>query len=396
MSRSWEGSDWINCGSNLIADDPHLASKIIRKGLCISPDQAIGWFNLGLSYHQQHKIISAIRAYLLARTLANSPKSSINKNLYQDLLLAEQWKQGWYEMEKRSQLKKFYEFEKLLGASWGGHKDPRTHGKGLLVICEQGLGDTLMFARFAALLQKQGITIKLLCQPALVELLKICSELKNVETQRTPRNIDLGWRWVPLMSLPRVLEITSPPWPSAEGWMQFNASLKDRQESWRRILKVKPKHRLIGLHWQGNPQHEGSLYSRDRSISLSNWEKLANSISNNVEFVALQKGVGLEQWNRSSPLPFVSGQEYFNNSFSMVDSAAVASLCDLVVSADSGIVHLTGCLGIPTWVALNHTPNWRWGLKGDKSNWYRSLRLFRQPYYNDWGSVVQDIDQQLK
>ena len=116
---------------------------------------------------------------------------------------------------------------------------------------------------------------------------------------------------------------------------------------------------------------------------------------NCFEFVALQKGAGLEQWSRSMTLPFVAGQEKFNDSFSMLDSAAVISMCDIVVSIDSCVVHLAGNLGVRTWIALKHIPDWRWGLSKPRTPWYPTLELFRQSAPEDWGSVIQKIAQKL-
>ena len=397
MNANWQGCEWINRGAEHIADDPALASRLIRQGLKLEPKEAIGWFNLGLAHHQARKIKASIRAYQHALKQAGAPIAVITRNLMQDLLLAEQWAQGWEVMEGRAQMQKHERFARTLGPSWAGHSDPTGPGKGLLVLSEQGLGDTLMFARFAVLLQQQGMCVKLLCQPALVDLLKTCSALNHVEAEREPQSSDQGWRWVPLMSLPHRLQWLTPPWPNSNAWLNtHNETFRDRQHHWRRVLEPKPNHQLIGLHWQGNPKHEGSLYSRDRSLPLKAWESLGKLNSRKLEFVALQKGAGLEQWSRNSALDYVTGQEEFNANLSMLDSAAVVSLCSILISADSGVVHLGGSLGTPTWVALRHNPDWRWGLKGTTTPWYSSVKLFRQPAANDWGSIVQAMTQQLR
>ena len=396
MSAIWPACEWINRGGERIATDPSLASRLIRQGLKLDPTPAIGWFNLGLAYHQQRKIEAAIRAYQHALVQDDAPRATITRNLGQDLLLAEHWAAGWEVMEERSQMRGFDVFLQALGPSWSGPDDPAGAGQGLLVVSEQGLGDTLMFARFAVLLQRQGLAVKLLCQPALVELLMTCSELRHVEALRKPMTSERSWRWVPLMSLPKRLNWLQPPWPCACDWLNRHADVfVKRQAHWREVLGIKPERRLIGLHWQGNPKHEGSLYSRDRSIPLRAWEGLQGPGNAEVEFIALQKGDGLEQWSRSSRLAYVAGQERFNQCMSMLDSAAVISLCDTVISADSGVVHLGGSLGTSTWVALRRTPDWRWGLQGSQTLWYSSLTLFRQPVAGDWGHVVQAMARQL-
>ena len=69
--------------------------------------------------------------------------------------------------------------------------------------------------------------------------------------------------------------------------------------------------------------------------------------------------------------------------------------CDLVISADTAPAHLAGALGVPTWVALKHIPDWRWFLDRADSPWYPSLRLFRQPATGDWASVFRVLQAEL-
>ena len=71
------------------------------------------------------------------------------------------------------------------------------------------------------------------------------------------------------------------------------------------------------------------------------------------------------------------------------DTAAVLANCDLLISSDSAVVHLAGAMGIPTWLALRWIPEWRWGLQGEHTAWYNSVRLFRQPRDGDWDTVLQ-------
>ena len=106
-----------------IADDPTLAGRLIRKGLCLEPEISIGWFNLGLSYHQgMQKIKASIRAYQQALLQPKAPKSTINQNLWQDLLLNENWHEGWKLMEERSQIERFKPYAEFLGPSWQREK----------------------------------------------------------------------------------------------------------------------------------------------------------------------------------------------------------------------------------------------------------------------------------
>ena len=88
-------------------------------------------------------------------------------------------------------------------------------------------------------------------------------------------------------------------------------------------------------------------------------------------------------------LNFVAGQEAVNQSMDFRDTAAVLANCDLLISSDSAVVHLAGAMGIPTWLALRWIPEWRWGLEGERTARYDSVRLFRQPRDGRLNAVIQ-------
>jgi hypothetical protein len=54
---------------------------------------------------------------------------------------------------------------------------------------------------------------------------------------------------------------------------------------------------------------------------------------------------------------------------------------------DSAVAHLTGALGKPVWVLVNHVPHWLWLLDRTDSPWYPSLRLFRPHAWGDWSGM---------
>jgi hypothetical protein len=67
----------------------------------------------------------------------------------------------------------------------------------------------------------------------------------------------------------------------------------------------------------------------------------------------------------------------------------------VVISNDSGLAHLAGAVGHPVWLLLALVPEWRWGLEGETTAWYPSMRIHRQTTQGDWATVVQSVRQKL-
>ena len=115
--------------------------------------------------------------------------------------------------------------------------------------------------------------------------------------------------------------------PLSEGYIHI---AEEHVQRWCNLLGRIPGKRLVALHWQGNPEHEYSLYSRGRSLPF---EQLANLRQlDNVEFVSIQKGAGSEQLQTNSGMKFVSGQKYVSKSMDFKDTAAVLANCDLLIA----------------------------------------------------------------
>lgn len=393
LSGKLAAADWINCSKPFLTTDPSRAQALIGNGLQLAPMLGAGYFNIGLALHQQARPTAAIRAYRLALKYSKGDAlvtHSAQTNLAQELLLTGAFREGWRRYEDRLDEMDHRLYREQCGHPWEGGSDSRQLNR-LVLVAEQGLGDTLMFCRLALDLQNElRRPITLFCQEPLVPLLQQCSAIDQVLEENLANSKDLlnqdGQLWCPLMSLPSRCNLNPVDLSQSGPYLRLPPNTV---EHWRLKLKRRPGHRLIGLHWQGNPHHEGSLYSRGRSMPFAAFDALKDLDA--VEFVSVQKGAGSEQMKLNTGLPFVAGQGEVSASMDFIDTAAVLANCDLLISADSGVVHLAGALGIPSWVALCFVPEWRWGLKGEKTPWYPSLRLFRQNTHGDWPGVIRDM-----
>jgi tetratricopeptide (TPR) repeat protein len=262
------------------------------------------------------------------------------------------------------------------GALWLGEY-PLAH-KTILLHAEQGLGDTIQFARYVPLLRRAGATVVLEVQPALKELFATLPGAAAVVARGEP--LPAYDVHCPLGSLPHALATAPDSIPAKLPYLQADDA---RIARWRPVLDTLPGTR-VALTWAGNPTHAND---RNRSIDAELLEPLL--AIEGVSFVSLQRDLrrGDEAWLARHPRLRALGMELND----LADSAAVLALCDLTIAVDTALAHLAGAMARPVWVMLPFSPDWRWALAGDVSPWYPQAQLYRQPALGDWASVVATL-----
>lgn len=237
----------------------------------------------------------------------------------------------------------------------------------------EGQGDCLQGMRFVAEARRRAASTVLLCLPSLARLLSRCAGVDRVvtATNELPR--------VEAQVAPLYLAGVFRPVPGAMRATPYLSADPAAVERWRATIESLPGFRA-GIVWQGNPEQAVDAL---RSFRLADLEPLARV--SGVTLVSLQKGHGAEQ-RTAAGFPVVDlGPRYLAGDWH--ETAAIASLLDLVIGCDSAVVHLAGALGRPTWVALTRVAEWRWGLEPDTTPWYPTARLFRQDRFHDWTRV---------
>ena len=196
-------------------------------------------------------------------------------------------------------------------------------------------------------------------------------------------------QWIPLLSLPRYLNV-SPKNPIInEPYICSSDKLKKK---WREILS-KVKKPIIGINWQGNPEME-KIY-RGRSIPLETFGILLKK--NNIKFLSLQKGFGSEQLEQCSfKNKFIGCQSEIDSIWDFHENAAIIHNCDLIITCDTSIAHLAGGMGKKVWLLLTDIPFWTWGLEKESTFWYPSMKLFRQKERHNWNEVMEKVSNELK
>ncbi len=347
------------------------AAEAFTRATGISPCHVRAHANLGVAYKEMGRLGDAERGFRAALDLAPGDADA-GWNLGLARLMAGDWQAGWAAYECRRRLPGFA-MRRLDRPAWDG---AALDGRSLLVHAEQGLGDTLQFVRYLSLLADGDV--RFWCQDALAPLLSGFMTPLTIASDPPPRT-DLH---APLLSLPHLLGVAPPFVPEPAAYLSAEP---ERIARWSRKLDGRKFN--IGIAWQGRPDYAAD--SR-RSIPLRHFAPVARR--SDVCVVSLQQGPGSEQiqaldW-RDRILELGPG---LDRDGAFLDSAAVIAALDLVITSDTAIAHLAGALGAPVWLALAHVPDWRWGVEGETSPWYPTMRRFRQDRPGDWTGVFDRI-----
>lgn len=346
----------------------------IEAALIFCPKDLTLTGNKALTLQHAGFLEEAIDVYKAA--LIFSPANEqLRSNFAQALLLGGYYKEGWQEFEARlsSPLLNEKQF-KLPGDSW---RSESLNDKHILLWCEQGLGDTLQFIRFVPLVAAKAKHVTLICPKRLKRLLQsFKGNCRIIGDNEAMPEVDFK---APLMSLPHLLALEeipdSGPYLSAE---------PDLILRWGEILGQRRKPR-IGIAWQGNPNYEAD---HQRSIALSYFEPLI--LQQGFDFVSLQRGFGQEQLIKFTE-NFIELKDDIDNDAAFIDTAAIMANLDLIITSDTAIPHLASALGLPVWLLLPKSPDWRWLQDKMDSPWYSKMRLFRQVRAGDWKNVIDQV-----
>ena len=257
-------------------------------------------------------------------------------------------------------------------------------GDKLLVVCEGGFGDTLQYMRYVPYLRTLGLDVSFCAQPKLHSLIKASYIDQYPLTPEEASKVSDG-QWIPLLSLTRYLQVNPKNPIITEPYIYSTDALIRK---WKNIFSQE-KRPIIGINWQGNPASE-KIDLNGRSLALETFSTLTKHAQ--VRMLSLQKGFGSEQLDECSfKNRFIECQSQIDVTWDFLETAAIIENCDLIITSDTSIAHLAGGMGKPTWLLLHHLPEWRWGMEGENTFWYKSMKLFRQKEPHNWDEVMKRV-----
>jgi tetratricopeptide (TPR) repeat protein/glycosyltransferase involved in cell wall biosynthesis len=357
-----------------------------HKALELLPDFVEAINNLGRTFLEKGEVEDAIACYRRAIHL-NPEHASAHLNLSLALLLVGDFENGLATYEWRWKIQEFKTGhssfltgpENAVSAReyrplWDGSD---LQGKTILLHAEQGLGDSLQFIRYAAIVKQKGGRVIVGCYPQLHRLFATVEgiDLLIVKGDLIPE-FDVQ---VPMLSLPYVLGTKLDTIPGNTAYMSAPANAE--------FALLPDRNLKVGIVWAGNPKHRKNM---QRSCSLSQFLPLLDV--SGVSFYSLQKELSDADRALLNVTPIVDLSPHFGD---LADTAAAIAKLDLVITVDTAVAHLAGALGKPVWILLAFSPDWRWLLDREDSPWYPSARLFRQHQRGDWDDMFDRVAQAL-
>jgi len=399
-----------NLGNSLRALGRHAeAIDCYRAALGHRPDHAPAFYNMGRSLadldrldeaeaslraalaapvkpadaHRLTDVRDALAAVLvelgrdqeaLATTRLNPPTPLAEWNESLMLLRMGRFRDGWPKYERRWSLPGFREGEDAERAVPTELALDRVSGRRVLLRGEQGRGDIIQFARYAPMLARHAASVTLAVFPDLVRLLATLPDVAVIEAAAVPPPHDVE---AALLSLPLAFATDFDSIPAEIPYLSADPALR---AVW--ATRLGPRNvPLIGLCWWG------SQHIPERSIPLP---LLAPLLAvRGVAFHAVQKELSEEDrgWMRAHG----GVADHSDALTDFAETAALLSHLDLVITIDTAVAHLAGAMGVPTWLLLRRSADWRWLRGRGDSPWYPTMRLFRQDRRGKWEPVVASV-----
>jgi tetratricopeptide (TPR) repeat protein len=343
------------------------------------PDFVRAIHNKALSLFQLNRFDEAAVVFERLKALDGSnPEVIWDFSLLQ--MLTGDFEAGWAGREARfnlaSVLVRYPAFDR---PQWYG--DEPLDGKTVLLYADEGLGDTIQFVRYVPKVAELGARVVLVVETAVRPLVLGLNGVAECLSKSEP--LPAFDFHCPISSLPLAFRTRLDTIPAATSYLP--APPLARVRAWEDRLGAHDKPR-VGLVWSGNPNHSND---RNRSMPLS---VLAPLLELDATFVSLQKDLRPEDRTTFAGTKIVDHTAHLTD---FVETAALVSCLDLVITVDTSVAHLAGGLGRPTWILLPFTPDYRWLLDRTDSPWYPSVRLFRQTETREYAGVIEQVRAEL-
>jgi len=354
-----------------------VALRYQSQALKIEPT-AENMFKLSDMYKKLGLYSDALKAVLPIVGTSEEAPLQIPMHMASIYLTCGQYLNGWEGWEWRRTKKGFYRnYEEC--EYWDGKKEPSV----IFLYGEQGFGDIIQFSRFILTFKNKYPKTKIIYESSapLKDLFKENFLLDDiVDITEKPSGFDTHCS---LLSLAHRFQIEVTSIPYSDGYLKPN---EEKKAYWKQRLDGTSNNKLkVGLVWHGQAITKTGVDQR-RNIPLSLFEDMILNTKEDISWYSLQKDIKPERKNMM--------HDHTGEFKDFSDTAAFISNLDLVITVDTAVAHLSGALGINTWLLSRMDGCWRWGNAEDnkmRTPWYTSVRVFRQHEWADWRSTLKEV-----
>lgn len=352
------------------------AADVTLEALELNPKFAGAWNNMSI-YHSilcnhQSMLDCARRANELAPDDLNT-HIALAFSYLQNGRYAEGLK--WFEARFPWRLKQYlnYPYPK-----WDGEND-----KTVIVMADQGLGDTLSYARFIERVAQRCKYVHLYIQPPLYRLFAHAFlHLKNVNLLPAPQPFPAADFWTTFVSLPHALRLTDD---EIINQSQIKPPHIHMPESQVRMWKVPDKKLHIGISWSGSPANDINLA---RNVPFAQFLELYQV--EGVQLYGLQKDDASKELHEAGAVSLCRDLSPFIND--VCDTCTLLSHMDMVITCESALGHIAALADKECWIPYSYCgKDYRIGLVGDNMLWTPKHRVFLQQSDMRWDHVFDKI-----
>jgi hypothetical protein len=371
----------------LIRRDAHEeAEQLARALIARDPAHVEANHNLGLILLKTNRLAEAEAQ--ARRVLALKPDHAMSKFVLGIALLSQgRFAEGWPAFEARTAPVNAGRNIAPPPVSYPAWRGEPLKGKSILIWMEQGLGDEIMMARYAAVLKAKGARVSLICKPILAPLFRGLAGVDHFYVAQGNLEMPRHDYWTYPMSMPGGCRTTLDTIPVS---IPYLGPTPEARARWRGLEAPTGARLWAGLVWKGS-----ATLVNDHNRSLPGLKTLRPLWDvPGVGFFSLQKGQGEDE--AASPPPDQPLVDLGPRLTDLDEAAAAIERLDVVVAVDTAVAHLAGAMGKPCLVMLPAiAQDWRW-MNRSYSPWYPSLTLFRQSTPGDWAGVVAEVASELR
>ncbi len=350
--------------------DYAAAEQAHRRSVELDPNYVTALHNLANLLMDAGKLEESLEFF--RRAVEQRPgDAEIHTHRALAFLMSGQFERGWDEYEWRMQMRSQLTKHSLKSPLWDGRG---YEGQTLLAYHEQGFGDVIQCARYLRQAKARGGTLVVACAPPIGRLMQQVEGVDKVVT--SDAEIPPHHFKVPIMALPRLFQARSGNIPAPVPYLKAAPDL---------VLPGGAGTKRVGIAWAGSATHDND---HRRSMPAAELAPLLEVPG--VTFYSLQFG------DRAGELAAAGlkgkivelGDEALGDFY---QTAGYIDQLDLVITIDTASVHLAAALDKPTWLLLAFSSDFRWLRNRDDSEWYPSVKLYRQDKPMQWHDAVARV-----